>query len=77
MTSANVTLICQIWSRLLATTIGPDDDFFDHGGYSLLLIEMVIQAEEAGLTIDPEQVFDHRTPAALAAALDATLETAR
>ncbi|MEU6020603.1 phosphopantetheine-binding protein [Micromonospora sp. NPDC047134] len=77
MTSANVALLCQIWSRLLATPIGPDDDFFDNGGYSLLLIEMVIQAEEAGLHFGPEQVFDHRTPAALAAALEVDLEASR
>ena len=77
MSSDTTTLIRDLWSRLLAAPIGPDDDFFDSGGYSLLLIEMVIQAADSGLTIDPEQVFDHPTPAALAAALDSTPETVR
>ncbi|MEU1883952.1 phosphopantetheine-binding protein [Micromonospora sp. WMMD987] len=77
MPSDTVSLLRDIWSGLLATPIGPDDDFFDNGGYSLLLIEMVIQAAEAGLTIEPEQVFDHPTPAALAAVLEDTPETVR
>ncbi|WP_304452146.1 non-ribosomal peptide synthetase [Nocardiopsis sp. YSL2] len=46
---------------------GPDDGFFALGGDSIGVIRMVGAARSAGLRIDPADVFEHQTPARLAA----------
>ncbi|MFD4946833.1 amino acid adenylation domain-containing protein, partial [Streptomyces sp. NPDC058409] len=45
---------------------GADDDFFQLGGDSISAITVVARARAAGLRITARQVFQHRTPAALA-----------
>ncbi|MGW4644572.1 amino acid adenylation domain-containing protein [Sphaerisporangium sp. NPDC004334] len=50
---------------------GVDDDFFMLGGDSISSIGVSSRARRAGLTLSPRDVFEHRTPAALAAALGA------
>ncbi|MET8824477.1 amino acid adenylation domain-containing protein [Streptomyces sp. NPDC004610] len=53
--------------------LGADDDFFLLGGDSISSIAVSSRARRAGLAIAPRDVFEHRTPAALAlAAADAT-----
>ncbi|RKS05962.1 non-ribosomal peptide synthase protein (TIGR01720 family)/amino acid adenylation domain-containing protein [Nocardiopsis sp. Huas11] len=47
--------------------VGPDEGFFALGGDSIGVIRMVGAARSAGLRIDPAQVFEHQTPARLAA----------
>ncbi|WP_217212980.1 non-ribosomal peptide synthetase [Streptomyces sp. AC550_RSS872] len=60
---------CEIFTAVLGMPgIGADDDFFVLGGDSLTSIAVATQARERGLTISPRDVFEHRTPAALAAA---------
>ncbi len=54
---------------VLGETVGPDDDFFARGGDSILAIRVVNLARAAGLELSPRQIFDLRTPRALAAAL--------
>ncbi len=49
--------------------IGADDDFFAHGGDSLLAMRLVSRARTAGLTLTPREIFQHRTVAALARAI--------
>ncbi|WP_159851114.1 non-ribosomal peptide synthetase [Nocardia sp. CY41] len=51
--------------------VGIDDSFFDLGGHSILAIEVVSRAKQQGITCTLLQVFEHRTVAALAAAVDA------
>ncbi|MFD7032576.1 amino acid adenylation domain-containing protein [Streptomyces sp. NPDC059917] len=46
--------------------VGPDDDFFELGGDSIVSIRLVGLARKAGLTISARQVFQQPTPAALA-----------
>ncbi|MGW6242731.1 amino acid adenylation domain-containing protein [Streptomyces roseolus] len=59
---------CRIFAEVLGTEgIGADDDFFVLGGDSLTSIAVATRARERGLTISPRDVFEHRTPAALAA----------
>ncbi|XCW06145.1 amino acid adenylation domain-containing protein [Streptomyces sp. HUAS MG47] len=59
---------CQIFTEVLGVEgIGADDDFFVLGGDSLTSIAVATRARERGLTISPRDVFEHRTPAALAA----------
>ncbi|MEV7969457.1 non-ribosomal peptide synthase/polyketide synthase [Sphaerisporangium sp. NPDC088356] len=48
---------------------GVDDDFFMLGGDSISSIGVSSRARRAGLDLSPRDVFEHRTPAALAAAL--------
>ncbi|MFD7257553.1 amino acid adenylation domain-containing protein [Streptomyces sp. NPDC059874] len=49
------------------SSVGVDDSFFDLGGDSIMSIQLVSRARQAGLVITPRQVFEHRTVAALAA----------
>ncbi|WP_443111369.1 phosphopantetheine-binding protein [Amycolatopsis sp. A1MSW2902] len=42
------------------------DDFFGFGGDSILSLQVVSRARQAGLRITPRQVFEARTVAALA-----------
>ncbi|MFC4126350.1 amino acid adenylation domain-containing protein [Nocardia rhizosphaerae] len=66
-------LLAPIYAELLGReTVGVDDSFFALGGDSILAIQLVTQAKLAGVHCTPLQVFEHRTVAALAAAVDAT-----
>ncbi|MDO3645793.1 non-ribosomal peptide synthetase [Nocardia mangyaensis] len=65
-------LLAEIYAELLAREqVGVDDSFFALGGDSILAIQLVTQAKLRGLHCTPLQVFEHRTVAALAAAVDA------
>ncbi|WP_072687015.1 non-ribosomal peptide synthetase [Rhodococcus marinonascens] len=46
--------------------VGCDDDFFALGGDSILAIRLVNLARREGITITPRQIFEQRTPSALA-----------
>ncbi|GIG61892.1 hypothetical protein Lfu02_62640 [Longispora fulva] len=61
-------LFTAIWADLLGVPAGPDDDFFDLGGYSLLVVDVVDRARAAGLRIRAIDVFEHPTAAGLASA---------
>ncbi|MFE5547316.1 amino acid adenylation domain-containing protein [Streptomyces sp. NPDC056534] len=64
--------LCQVFDEVLGVLgvsgTGIDDDFFMLGGDSLSSIAVATRARERGLTLSPRDVFEHRTPAALAAA---------
>ncbi|MBG0830163.1 amino acid adenylation domain-containing protein [Planomonospora sp. ID67723] len=64
-------LLCQIFTEVLGTETGADDDFFVLGGDSIASIAVSGRARRAGLPLSPRDVFAHRTPAALAAAAGA------
>ncbi len=58
---------CELWQELLALDrVGINDDFFELGGDSLLVIRVVTKANKASLGITTKQVFQHRTVAELA-----------
>ncbi len=60
-------MLASIWSSTLRTEhIGLHDNFFKLGGDSILTIQIVARAREAGVRITPRQLFDHPTIAALA-----------
>ncbi|MFP3986556.1 amino acid adenylation domain-containing protein [Streptomyces sp. E11-3] len=60
---------CEVFAAVLRVPeVGPEDDFFVLGGDSLTSIAVATQARERGLTISTRDVFEGRTPAALAAA---------
>ncbi|MFD6456760.1 amino acid adenylation domain-containing protein [Streptomyces roseolus] len=61
--------LCALFADVLgAGSVGIDDDFFGRGGDSILSIQLVGSARRAGLEFTVRQVFELRTPAALAAA---------
>ncbi|GGM50627.1 hypothetical protein GCM10012275_21840 [Longimycelium tulufanense] len=65
--------LCEVFATILGrSAVGVDDDFFVLGGDSITSIAVATQARERGLTISPRDVFDRRTPAALAAATETT-----
>jgi amino acid adenylation domain-containing protein len=67
-TAAEETL-ASLWAQLLGVDrVGIDDNFFELGGNSLLGIQMIDRANQAGLRLRPGQLFQHQTIAQLAAA---------
>ena len=60
-------LLAEVWSEVLGVTaVGPDDNFFNLGGDSILVIQLVSKARRHGLVLDPNTVFQKQTLAALA-----------
>src|SRR6185369_2229730 len=65
-TDAEKTL-AQIWSNVLGVErVGVHDNFFDLGGDSILSIQIIARANQAGLALTPRQLFQHQTVAELA-----------
>lgn len=59
--------LAQIWSKVLGVEqIGVHDNFFDLGGDSILSIQIIAKANQAGLSLTPRQLFQHQTVAELA-----------
>jgi amino acid adenylation domain-containing protein/non-ribosomal peptide synthase protein (TIGR01720 family) len=64
---------CDLWQELLGLErVGINDDFFELGGDSLLVIRVVTKANKAALGITTKQAFQHRTVAELAAVAGTT-----
>ncbi|HEY6788907.1 MAG TPA: amino acid adenylation domain-containing protein, partial [Trebonia sp.] len=61
-------MLCELFAQVLnADRAGPDDSFFALGGDSISVMLLASRARRAGLPITPRDVFEHPTPAALAA----------
>ncbi|GAA1945970.1 hypothetical protein GCM10009754_12290 [Amycolatopsis minnesotensis] len=61
-------VLAEIFGEVLGITeVAPSDDFFVLGGDSILSIAVTSRARKRGMKISPREVFEHRTPAALAA----------
>ncbi|MDT0470320.1 phosphopantetheine-binding protein, partial [Streptomyces gibsoniae] len=57
-------LLCHLFADVLGLPhVGIDDSFFDLGGDSIVSIQLVSRAREAGLAITPREVFQHQTVA--------------
>ncbi|GDY58194.1 hypothetical protein SVIO_088170 [Streptomyces violaceusniger] len=60
--------LCGLFAQVLGLPDVPADaDFFALGGDSIMSIQLVGRARRAGLVFTPREVFQHKTPAALAA----------
>ena len=60
-------ILCGIWKKLLPVEqVGIHDNFFRLGGDSILSIQVITQAREAGIQITPRQMFERQTIAELA-----------
>jgi non-ribosomal peptide synthase protein (TIGR01720 family) len=58
--------LCRIWEEVLGLErVGIDDDFFQLGGDSIVLIEMAARTRAAGIEIRPTRLAAHATIAAL------------
>ncbi len=73
-TESVTSIIADIWRGLLGLGhFGPDDDFFDRGGHSLLVMRAVTQIRNrTGRPVSVHTIFDNPSPRRLALALGAT-----
>ncbi|HBL26456.1 MAG TPA: non-ribosomal peptide synthetase, partial [Acidobacteria bacterium] len=61
-------ILAAIWCEILRVEeVGVHDNFFDLGGDSILSIQIVSRANQAGIPLAPRDLFRHQTIAALAA----------
>jgi fengycin family lipopeptide synthetase B len=62
--------LSAIWMQVLGLDrVGVKDNFFEIGGDSILSMQMINRAKQAGLILNPRQVLEHQTIEALAQAL--------
>jgi amino acid adenylation domain-containing protein/non-ribosomal peptide synthase protein (TIGR01720 family)/FkbM family methyltransferase len=63
--------LSRIWAEILRLErVGIHDNFFELGGDSILCIQVVARANQAGMHLIPRQLFAHQTIAELAAVAD-------
>jgi amino acid adenylation domain-containing protein/non-ribosomal peptide synthase protein (TIGR01720 family) len=71
--TANEIELANIWSNLLnLENVGIHDNFFELGGDSILAIQIVARANQAGLQLTPKQIFQYQTIAELATVVGTT-----
>ena len=59
--------LCDIWARVLGLKqVGIHDNFFHLGGDSIISLQVVARARQAGLTLTARHLFQHQTVAQLA-----------
>ncbi|KMN22091.1 non-ribosomal peptide synthase/polyketide synthase [Pseudomonas helleri] len=59
--------LAEIWQQVLGVAqIGVDDNFFALGGDSIISIQVVSRARQAGITFSPRDLFQHQTIRSLA-----------
>jgi amino acid adenylation domain-containing protein/FkbM family methyltransferase len=69
--------LAQIWSEVLKQdSVSSNDNFFDLGGDSILVMQIVSRAARAGLRLTPKLMFKHQTIAEVAAVLTVAAEVA-
>ncbi len=65
-------ILCSLFADVLGLQhVGIDDNFFALGGDSIISIQLVSRARQAGLILTPRAVFQHQTVEALAATAQA------
>ena len=65
--TATERALAAVWADVLRVErVGVDDNFFSLGGDSILSIQVVAQARQAGLAVTSRDVYRHQTVAALA-----------
>ncbi|MEM7555731.1 MAG: amino acid adenylation domain-containing protein [Cyanobacteria bacterium P01_A01_bin.84] len=65
-TNSIETRLVQIWKDILRVEkVGINDNFFELGGDSILAIQIISRANQAGIQITPKQLFQYQTIAQL------------
>ncbi|WP_168211549.1 type I polyketide synthase [Actinosynnema sp. ALI-1.44] len=73
--SDNATLLARLWSHVLGIEdIGPDANFFDLGGDSVVAVRLIDLAAARGVPLRSQDLFDHQTLGALTRHLEAVTE---
>ncbi|MFF6918408.1 amino acid adenylation domain-containing protein [Streptomyces sp. NPDC012466] len=68
-------LLTVLFAEVLgAGEVSIDDSFFDRGGDSIMVIQLVGKARRAGLALSAAQIFEHKTVAALATVAESLAE---
>ncbi|EJM91351.1 non-ribosomal peptide synthase/amino acid adenylation enzyme [Pseudomonas sp. GM74] len=61
------TTLAQIWQDVLGTQpVGLEDNFFELGGDSIISIQVVSRARQAGIRLSPRDLFQYQTVRSLA-----------
>ena len=64
-------ILVNIWKDVLGIEkVGIHDNFFELGGDSIISIQIISRANQAGLKISPKQIFQHQTIAGLASVIE-------
>ncbi|WP_275410771.1 non-ribosomal peptide synthetase [Sinosporangium siamense] len=63
-------VLCELFAEILGlpAAVGAEDSFFALGGDSITSMQLTARARRAGLLLRVEDVFEHATPAGIAAA---------
>ncbi|RSM46670.1 non-ribosomal peptide synthetase [Amycolatopsis balhimycina DSM 5908] len=70
-------VLCDIWAQVLGLDrVGTEDNFFELGGDSILSMQVVSRARQAGLQLSTKDMFLHQTIAVLAPRTGAVSEAA-
>ncbi|MBW8873687.1 MAG: amino acid adenylation domain-containing protein [Acidobacteria bacterium] len=60
-------ILATVWAQVLRLPrVGVNDNFFELGGDSILSVQIVARARQAGLLFTVRQIFEHQTVAGLA-----------
>ncbi len=66
-------ILAKIWREVLhLDRVGIHDNFFELGGDSILSIQIIFKAKQAGLQLTAKQIFQHQTIAELATVTNVT-----
>ncbi|MFD1046015.1 AMP-binding protein, partial [Kibdelosporangium lantanae] len=65
------TLLRGLFTEVLGVEVGDSDSFFELGGDSIVVIQLVARARKAGLDLMPKDVFAHKSVVGLAEFLGA------
>ncbi|GAU66922.1 putative non-ribosomal peptide synthetase, partial [Streptomyces sp. NBRC 110611] len=75
--TATEEALAAVWAEVLGVErVGVHDNFFDLGGDSILSIQVVSRARQAGLRLTSKLLFTHQTVASLAGAVGEIAATA-
>ena len=65
--------LAEIWAKVLGVErVGINDNFFKLGGDSIMSIQVIVRAGQAGIKLTPRQLFQHPTIAQQAAVANTT-----
>ena len=73
--NATEEVLATIWAEVLGLKqVSIHDNFFELGGDSILSLQIISRANQVGLQLAPQQLFQHQTIAQLAAVAGTTLQ---